>query len=410
MSRGDRVALYTTHCTHHAVTGNRPDLHYPIRPFCADTEETFRELTSRIAQFGTQVWDPPRPNPSMTDVILGIVRSIEGQDLKTGRTHLILLSPAAHVLHDVSKHFPDLYIHRISPAALPYHRDPDFQDTVCVDSCCKNVFASNWSKYQSTPGRIKRILKNARSEKPVGELTGVTVDIRTKAGCELIEFYGCKEVPYLYPGQIHTLFVRVRITKAETDGIDLDSRNPILKSALDFRGLRQELLNADAVGASKVHLLDVQVLHQNSLHTADHWNYTETPLILTRELGGLAPSLDTSMEVYKRLYFYKLTQGPADVAKVKAAEISANVSEDQEQAGKLIKRMSKEIERHLAIKDYENNYRQKLPLCPGPIDIESSPSVHEWLTDLWNRKKTKREFMAGVQEEDMTGLTGGINR
>jgi hypothetical protein len=402
------VALYTTHCTHHTVTGNRPDLHYPIRPFCADTGATIRELTSRIAQFGTQVWDPPRPNPSMTDVILGIVRSIEGQDLKTGRMHVILLSPAAHVLHDVSKHFPDLYIHRISPATLPYRRDPELQDTVCLETCCKNVFASNWSKYQSTPSRIKRILKNARSEKPVGELTGMTVDIRTRAGCEVIDFYGSKEVPYLYPGQIHTLFVRVRVARAKTQDIDVESPNPILKSALEFRGLKQELLNAAALGASKVHALDVQVLHQNSLHTAEHWNYTETPLILTRELGGLSPPVDTSMEVFKRQYFYELTQGPAGVAKVKAEEISAAVHENNEQAAKLIKRMSKELECHLAIKEYEQNYRQKLPLCPGPIGIESSPSAHEWLTDLWNRKKYKREF--GVQGEDIAGLTGGINR
>jgi hypothetical protein len=410
MGRGDRVALYTTHCTHHAVTGNRPDMHYPMRPFCTDIEETFRELTARIAQFGTQVWDPPRPNPSMTDVILGITRSIECQDLKTGRTHVILLSPAAHVLHDVSKHFPDLYVHQISPAALPYRRDPEFQDTMCFDSCCKNVFASNWSKYQSTPGRIKRILKNARSEKPVGELTGMTVDIRMKAGCELIESYGNQEVSQLYAGHIHTLFARVRVTKSETQAINLESANPILKSALDSKGLRQELLNVAAVGASKVHLLDVQILHQNSLHPVDHWTYTETPLILIRELGGLAPPLDTSMEVYKRLYFYKLTQDPAAVAKVKAEEISTTLPENHEQARKLIQRMSKEIECHLATQEYEKNYRQKLPLCPGPIDIESSPSAHEWLTDLWNRKKTKREFMAGFQDEDITPLTNGINR
>jgi hypothetical protein len=408
MGRGDRVALYTTHCTHHTVTGNRPDLHYPIRPFCADTGATFRELTSRIAQFGTQVWDPPRPNPSMTDVILGIVRSAEDQNLKTGRTHVILLSPGTHVLHDVSKHYPDLCIHRISPAALPYRRDPEFQDTVCLEICCKNVFASNWSKYQSTPGRIKRILKNARSEKPVGELTGMTVDIRMKDGCELIESYGNTEVSQLFPGQVHTLFVRVCVTKAETQAINLESNNPILKSTLDYKGLRQELLNVVAVGASKVHLLDVQILHQNSLHPVDHWSYTETPLILIRELGGLAPPLDTSMELYKRLYFYQLTQGPVNMAKVKAEEISATVHENNEQAVKLIKRMSKEIECHLAIKEYEQNYRQKLPLCPGPIDIESSPSAHEWLTDLWNCKKTKREF--GVQGEDIAGLTGGINR
>ncbi|KAF1941308.1 hypothetical protein EJ02DRAFT_423145 [Clathrospora elynae] len=408
LGRGDRLALYTTHCTHHAVTGNRPDMHYPIRPFCTDTEETFRELTSRIAQFGTQVWDPPRPNPSMTAVILGIAKSTASEHLKPGRTHVVVLSPAAHVLHDVSTHFPDLYIHRINPATLPYRRDPEIQDTVCSDSCCKNVFASNWSKYQSIPGRIKRILKNARSERPVGALTTLSLDIRTRPGCELIKTYGSKDVPYLYEGQLHTFFVRVRVTKAATQHVDLESRNPVLNSSLGVKDLRQELQNAVALQAMKVHLFDVQVYHQNSLHTVDSWNYTETPLIVIRKLGGLAPPLNTSLEVFKRQYFYKLTQVTTEAAKAEGQNILTALADNNEQARRLIERMVKEIECHRVIEEYEQQYRQKLPLCPGPIQIEASD--HEWLVDLWNRKKIKRKGVAVVKEEDITGLTNGINR
>jgi hypothetical protein len=316
----------------------------------------------------------------MTDVILGIAKSMLGQDPRAGRTHVIVLSPAAHVLHDVSKSFPGLYIHRVSPALLPYRLEPELHDTICLGDCCENVFASNWSKYQSTPGRIKRILINARSEKPVGKLTDLGVDIRTKAGCEILSICGSEEIPQLFLGQVHTLFVHVRINKAETQSVNLDSDNPILNASLDANGLRRDLLNAVYMGATKVHLFDVQVLHHSSLHGARTWIYTETPLILTRELGGLAPPLDASMELYKRQLFCNLVQVPADKAKAKAEEALGTLPENHEQAKKLLERMSQEIECHLAIREYEKKHRQRLPLCPGPIETEGS---HEWLDDLW---------------------------
>ncbi|CAN9128971.1 unnamed protein product [Alternaria sp. RS040] len=383
----DRLALYTTHCTHRDVTGNRPEVLHPLQSVCADVEEIFQELTSGIAQSGSQLWDPPRPNPSMTDVILGIARSMQGKHLKAGLTHIIVLSPAAHVLHDVSKTFPGLYIHRISPGLLPYRREPDFQDTVCLEDCCKNVFASNWCKYQSTSGRIKRILKNARSEKPVGELTDLSVEIRPKSGCEVLDVYGRKAIPHLFPGQVHTLFTRLRINKAETQSVKLDSDDPILNSSLDANGLRQELLNAVRVGATKVHILDVQVLHHTSLHGARSWIYTESPLILTRELGGLTPPQDTSMEFYRRHIFFSLVQGSANEAKIMAEKTLGNLPEYHEQAKKLLKRMAQEVECHIAIREYEKKHRQRLPLCPGPIEMEGP---HEWLDDVWTRKKNKR--------------------
>lgn len=347
----------------------------------------FQELTARIAQSGSQLWDPPRPNPSMTDVILGIARSMHGKHLKADRTHVIVLSPVAHVLHDVSKSFPGLNIHRINPALLPYRREPELQDTICLGDCCRNVFASNWCKYQSTSGRIKRIMKNARSEKPVGELADLSIDIRTKPGCELLSSYGRKQIPQLFPGQLHTLFARIRINKAETQSVKLNSENPILNSSLDANGLRQELLNVVHVGATKVHLLDVQVLHRNSLHDVRSWMYTEAPLILTRELGGLAPLQVTSIEFYKRQLFYDLAQGPVDMAKVVAENTRSALPQYHEQAKMLLDCMSQEIECHLAIREYEKKQRQRLPLCPGPIEIEGS---HEWLDDVWARKKNKR--------------------
>ncbi|EUC35165.1 hypothetical protein COCCADRAFT_35269 [Bipolaris zeicola 26-R-13] len=386
LGSGDRLALYTTHCTHRKVTGNRPDMLYPIRRFSKDTGSMIREITATILRSGTQVWDPPRPNPPMVDIVLGIARSLEVERLKAGRTHIIVLSPAAHVLHDISKYFADLHLHRINPAVLPYRRQPESQNTICTDTCCSNVFASNWSKYQSTLSRIKRILRNARCTKPIGELTGLSVDVRARTGCELIEFYGNKEIPQLYLGEVHTLFVKVRVTMDEARGINLNSDNTILNSNLDANGLRQELLNSVHVGATRLHLFDVQVLYRNSIHESRTWNYTESPLILISEMGGLAPPRDASLEVYRRQYFYHITQAPPDEAKAVAESIRDALGESNEQAKELIECMIEELQSHLAIREYEQQCRQKLPLCPGSIEIETP---HQWLMEFWNHRKNK---------------------
>ncbi|KAF2830683.1 hypothetical protein CC86DRAFT_343633 [Ophiobolus disseminans] len=355
--------------------------------------DLFRDLTANICRCGTQVWEPARPNPSMTDVVLAVAKSLDNQDLKHGRTHLILLSPAAYVLHDVSKTFPDLYIHRINPAALPYRREPELQDTVCFEDCCKNVFVSNWTSYQSVPGRVKRILKNARSDKSVGELTNISVDVRTREGCELIEFSGEKTVSHLRLGQVHTFFVRIRVDRKKAQAVDLDSVNPVFNSSLDVKGLRQELQNAVAVGAVKAHIFDVQLYLQNSINTVDCWNYTEAPLTLIRELGGLALPVDSASELVKRQYFHKFVQLTTSEARVAADQLLAALDINNELARKILERLTKEIKCHKAIRQYERTHRQKLPLCPGPIDIEAS---HEWLEELWNKKKNKRNGIAGV--------------
>lgn len=125
--------------------------------------------------------------------------------MKNRPTHLVLLSPTAHVLHDVSKSCPDLYIHQVNPATIPFRRCSDVSEPECDDECCKNVFISNWSHFQSLPGRVKRILKYARSVKPLGEITKVCIDVRARHGCEVIEFLGLKDVASLRLGQVHDL-------------------------------------------------------------------------------------------------------------------------------------------------------------------------------------------------------------
>jgi hypothetical protein len=403
---GDRLALYTTHCTHNTITGNKPEMHHPIQPFRTDSEEIFHDLTANICRYGMQNWDPPRPNPSMTDVILGVARSLQDQDLKRDRTHVILLSPATYVLHKVSETLPNLYIHRINPAALPYRRDPELQDTVCYESCCQNVFVSNWASYQSVPGRIKRILKYARSKKPVGELTNLAIDLRTKDGCELVECIGSKDLPCLRLGQVHSIFARIRIDRAKAQEVDLESVNPVFRSSLDAKGLRQELQNAVALGAVKVHLFDVQLYHRNSIMNVDCWSYTETPLFIIKELGRLAYPLDTALEVYKRQYFHKFIQLSTDTAKMEAHNLLAVLDADDEQARRVVGRFVKEINSHQEVSRYEQDHRQKLPRCFGPVEIEAS---HEWLVNQWNKRKNKRNGMSGVNDQSLDGLIDGFD-
>lgn len=407
LDRGDRLALYATHCTHQSVTGNRPDLLFPLRPFSAETEETFRDLTAIVARYGTQSWKPPRPNPSMAEVILGVTRSLEGLDMKNRPTHLVLLSPTAHVLHDVSKSCPDLYIHQVNPATIPFRRCSDVSEPECDDECCKNVFISNWSHFQSLPGRVKRILKYARSVKPLGEITKVCIDVRARHGCEVIEFLGLKDVASLRLGQVHTIFAKVRTTRSAMNAVDLLSRNPVFNSSLDHKELRQQLQNAATLGAVKVHLLDVQVYHQNTLHARDCWNYTETPFLVIRDLGGLAPPFDATVEVTKRRLFYKFVQLDTDSARMEAETIMSACTGYQEPLKKFVQRILMEIDRYQQVLDYEREHRQKLPLCPGPIAIEASP--HEWLVDIWNRKKTKRQGVAVVEEKKISGLIDGLD-
>ena len=392
LARGDRVALYTTHCTHQPVTGNRPDLMFPIGSFNSDTGEAFRDLVSAIAQCGTQTWKPPRPNPPMTEVILGIVKSLEGKNLKIHRTHVLLLSPAAHVLHDISKSLPDLFVHQISPATIPYRQRPDISDVECNAECCKNVSISNWNHFESIPSRTKRILKNARLVTPTGQISRVAIDVRARGGCEVIRCSGSKDLAALRLGQVHTVFIKVRTSRSATTEVDLFSRDPVFNSSLDVKGLRQQLQNAVTLGAVKAHLLDVQVYHQNNLHGADCWNYTETPLLIITKLGGLAPPLSTAYEVRKRRLFHDFTHADEESAQHEAETTLSAPGYDQEPLSKLFHRMRREVDHHQQVSVYEQECRRKLPICPGPIVVEASP--HEWLVEFWNKKKAKRQGIA----------------
>lgn len=343
----------------------------------------------------------------MAEVILGIARSLEKNGMRTQRTHVVLFSPAAHVFHDVSKYRSDFYIHQINPAPVPYRRVPGLSDMGCTEGCCKNVSISNWSHVQDLPSRIKRILKYARLNKPVGEINQVSIDLRVRDGCEIIECLGSKDITNLRLGQVHMIFVKLRTTRSATKAVNLLSKNPVFNSVLDSKDLRQQLHNTVAVGAVKAHLLDVQVLHQNGLHGQDCWNYTEAPFLIIRDLGGLAPPFSAAVEVHKRRMFYSCVQLDAEPARSEAQSLLSSLGHHQEASRKVVQRMIRELDHYQQVLEYEQEHRQKLPLCPGPIAIEASP--HEWLVDMWNRRKTKRQGVAVVEEEKISGLIDGLH-
>jgi hypothetical protein len=304
----------------------------------------------------------------MAEVILGIAKSLEGKNMKMRRTHILLLSPAAHVLHDVSKSDPDLFVHQISPATIPYRQRPDTSDARCNSECCKNVSVSNWNHFESISSRIKRIMENARSVTPTGQISRVSIDVRARHGCEVIGGSGSKDLATLRLGQVHTVLIKVRTSRSTTTEVDLFSRDPVFNSSLDVKDLRQQLQNAVTVGAVKSHLLDIQVYHQNNLHGTDCWNYTETPLLIVSKLGGLAPPFSTALEVRKRRLFHDFTHTDKESAQREADATLSARGYDQEPLRKLFHRMSREVDHHYQVSAYEQECRRKLPIYPGPID------------------------------------------
>lgn len=208
-------------------------------------------------------------------------------------------------------------------------------------------------------------------------------------------------------GQAHTIFAKVRTTRSATKAVDLLSKNPVFNSSLDVKDLRQQLQNTVVVGAVKAHLLDVQVYYQNTLHGKDCWNYTETPFLVVRDLGGLMPPFNTAIEVHKRRLFHRFVHLDAESAWSEARLLFSSLDRGQENLKQFVQCMVREIHHYQQVLEYEQEYRQKLPLCPGPIAIEASP--HEWLVDIWNRRKTKRQGVAVVEDSDFSGLIDGLH-
>ncbi|KAL1594541.1 hypothetical protein SLS60_010301 [Paraconiothyrium brasiliense] len=411
LDRGDRVALYTTHCTHGSIASTVPDRLLPLRPVCSDTEEVFRDLTLDIGKYGTQEWIPPRPTPPMTNVILAIAKSLETESPKHQRCHMILLSPVFDALHSVSDTFPNLHVHQINSAVLPFVPNEEDRETECQKTCCKNVFVSNWTHYQSIPGRIKQIILQARSEGPVGRITDIHVDLRPKSGCEVLEIEGPTALGALRSGQAFCILVRLRVSPEDTHELCGSSLDPLLEYSLNATTLRQEMYLADKLGADLAHLLSVQVFHKNTLNAPGTWSYVEAPLVAITKLGRLAPPRNFRVDVHRRRIFHILKKLNNGASKMEVEKLANSMADESEDLKQVIQRMAKEIHWHHAVLEYETSSRQKLPLCNGPIgkdtihqrnEHEANPSItemasaehHEHIQAILDAKMNKRKGMA----------------
>jgi hypothetical protein len=171
--------------------------------------------------------------------------------------------------------------------------------------------------------------------------------------------------------------------------MDLEGNDPVRDSSLAANNLMQDLRNAMVLGASKVHLLSVQLLHQSSMLPSTHWTFTEAPLLVLRELGRLSMPTDRALELYRRRFFFIVSRLSLDAdIKPVIEELDAVVKPElKDIMKKVLEHMGKEVESHKTIVDYEKNRRAHLPSCTGPIPV---PYAHQFLIEKWETRKKKR--------------------
>jgi hypothetical protein len=340
-------------------------------------------MVSDIRALGTQTWKPPRPNPSIDDVLVAVAKSLDSKKPKSSQTHVLLLSANGCSIHEAPTSYPSMQFHMINPAVIPISKEFQPEDTP------DNVTMSSYAHYQSRSESVRKILRYARSKTPAGNNCNIHVDVRRRPGCEVLRYEGSTDVPQLRLGQVHTFFAEIRVQRSQTQEMDLISKDPVRDSILAKHNMRQDLLNAKALGASKVHLLSVQVMHQNTIMQSDEWIFTETPLFILKDMGRLTWPIDRAMDVYKRRFFHTISQLDPNVAITMMDQLDLMVKPSlKEQAKKKLNRIHKEIEAHQTIALYEKNSRQNLPSCPGPIAV---PYAHQFLVEKWETRKKKRQ-------------------
>ncbi|KAF1956959.1 hypothetical protein CC80DRAFT_51776 [Byssothecium circinans] len=394
LNRGDRVAVFATHCNHYGlVTGTDPEILYPLSDITQETQKTVQELINDIQDSGVQAWNPPRPNPTMFEVVLAVAKSLECSRSRADRTHVIVLSPIMNVLHGISATFPHLYVHQYNPSVLPYCYNGLPQNQMCTDACCSNLFAYNYLYHKNPAGTMRQIIRNARSEKPGGSIENMHVDIKPRRGCEVLDYEGSRDLPYLRLGQTYTFFVRLRVSPSATEEVLLDSKDPILNSSLNATFMRQNLRSIKAAGGSMAHLLAVQLLHQSVLSSYETWSFTESQLLVFKDQGRMTTPSNTSVDYFKRRLFYEFSKMGNKKAKEEIEKIA--VSEvNHPDVKKLIRNISTEIARQELIIDYEINVRKNMAPLLGPVGVNP---VHQWRLDSReeiNRERRRRELAA----------------
>jgi hypothetical protein len=148
--------------------------------------------------------------------------------------------------------------------------------------------------------------------------------------------------------------------------MDLHSPDPIRDSSLAANNMRQDLKNAQVLGASKAHLLSVQVMHQSSMMPFTHWSFAESPLLIVKEMGRLSTPTDRALDLYKRRLFYIVSRLDVDSAVQEMSDFDATVKPElKEQVRRILDSMTSEVGSHRDIITYEKTSRKNLPSCPG---------------------------------------------
>ncbi|KAF2786460.1 hypothetical protein K505DRAFT_318426 [Melanomma pulvis-pyrius CBS 109.77] len=345
-----------------------------------ESKDEIRDMMKSIRRYGPQKWNPPRPNPSITDTIVAVAKSLEIREPKDGKLHIMLLSPALGNVHGVTKTHPGLHIHQINPAIIPIRCKQNLDTEMCSDSCCANFTVHNWNHYQPIPGLLNQIIRYARSEPPVSEVTDVLIKFQPSSGCQILKVEGYKFIRRLRPGQTHAVFMHIRVTRSKTQEIDLENKDPVLQSSLSENNgsLRQELLTARAMGASKVHLMTIQLLNQDSMDEESVWRFRESSLFIFKEMGKLARPADKTVDFYKRLAFYVVSHAETNEANEVIKKLERHVKSKDPALKKNFERLRKEVGTHKEIARYEKTCRGTLPRYPGSAYI---PAAHDWIVD-----------------------------
>ena len=233
---------------------------------------------------------------------------------------------------------------------------------------------------------MKKIFRYARSESPVGEVANLHINIQPRAGCQVLKCVSVKDLRRLRPGQLHTSFVYIRVTEPQTQEIDLNNNDSILRSSWNKNSLKRDTQNALDMGASEVHLLTVQLLYQDSLDDVGSWRYIESPLFAFRKLGNIAEPQSTTLELYRPFFFFIMSRLRLDIAVEEIIKLTSRVEAMEQGVRNYIECVQSEILFHKEITEYENVTRRDLTHHYAPIHI---PDPHEWVVARGNMTREK---------------------
>lgn len=374
----DRIAIYTTHCTHEKVASNTPELWFAFDFVNKHCIEALHKLLEEVNDLGCQTPELRRCNPGLSEVIRSIANSIEGMNPRHGQTHVIFLSPKAVTIHNVSPQQPHLYVHQINVALLPFHGyDEPEKQLLCDDPCCDGVSFDNMVHFQSPTARVAQILRYGRCQKPFNAVHSIHLDLRRQSGCEVTQIRGSTTLPFLHLGQVHTIFAEIKVDRSEVQEARMGGTEGIRKSSLLAHNFSHDMMVAKELDAVKVHLLSVRVEHRDSYRPHHQYTVFETPFFAFKALGRVSEPMDVAHELYMRRFFYELNRLEPAAAKAELARLAGTMKpEVKDWAGPMLDGMAKAIRKYQTLVEHEGSKHQGLPAFVGPVEINRSPHRH----------------------------------